>query len=48
MWRAGEMGALRTVLCRRLGSGFNLACWLSPGDKGESSDEKNDEECEAG
>ena len=42
------MGTLCAVLCKSLGCGFNVACGLSPGDKGESSDEKNDEECEAG
>ena len=48
MWRAGEMGTLCAVLCKSLACSFDVACVWSPGDKGESSDEENDEECEAG
>ena len=48
VWRTSEVGTLCAELCQSLACRFDMVCTLSPGKKGESSDEENDEKCEAG
>ena len=35
-------------LCQSLACRFDIVCTLSPGNKGESNDEENGRDCEAG